>query len=332
MEYCHIFIFAILLDVIAGDPVFFFHPVRLIGYYISFCEEISRKFFLNYLFLAGFITCLSATLISYFFVYWTIYLSHSCSQFLGNIVEIIWIWLGVAAGDLDRAVRKIFYALKSGDIVSARKNLSMIVGRDTQDLDESEISRASIESTAESLVDGVVSPIFYLILGGAPLLWAFKAISTCDSMIGHKDEKYILFGCFSARLDDTVNFIPARLSFFFIFIGSLLMNLFSSSFYPLFCLKAFLRDRLKHASPNSGLPESAFAGALNVRLGGVNYYDGEKHESELIFPEGKIAKVSGIINALKLMWITVLIMVVFFYIILKIFKSPLIFFFSEKMK
>ena len=111
------------------------------------------------------------------------------------------------------------------------------------------------------------------------------------------------------------------------------MNLFSSSFYPLFCLKAFFRDRLKHASPNSGLPESAFAGALNVRLGGVNYYDGEKYQTELIFPEGRKAKADDIMNALKLMWTTVIILVISSYIVFEIFKCPLIFiFFSEKMK
>lgn len=326
MDLPAVFFFAVVLDAVLGDPRVNFHPVRLIGLYISFLERLTRIFFSRFLIFAGFLTCLLTLLTTYFVVYITIRIAADFGELYSYIVQIIWLWLGLSAGDLDKSVRKVIFYLREGDIVLARKALSQIVGRDTGSLDENEISRAAIETTAESFVDGIVSPLFFFLIGGVPLLWGFKALSTCDSMIGHKDERYILFGRVSARLDDFANFAGARLGFIFIFFASLILKLRFSVFHPFFCLKVFLQDRKKHASPNSGHPESAFAGALGVRLGGVNYYEGERYDSPLIFSAGRAPEPGDIESALRLMWTSYMLLFFCLYLLIRIFPEYVPFF------
>lgn len=326
MDSASILFCAVILDAVIGDPPFFFHPVRIIGFFISLLEKISRAFFPRFLLIAGALTCLSLICISYFVVYISISFAESYASFYADALKIIWLWLGISAGDLDKSVRKVLSSLRKANILQARKALSQVVGRDTQNLDESEISRAAVETTAESFVDGILSPLFVFLIGGVPLLWAFKALSTCDSMIGHKDERYILFGRVSARLDDFANFAASRLSIFFIFTAAVLLRIRYKFFHPIDCLKTFLNDRKKHESPNSGHPESAFAGALGLRLGGVNYYDGERHESPAIFSYGRKARREDIDSALRLMWTSYGISIFFFAIFLYLFPEYLPFF------
>ncbi|HPN84160.1 MAG TPA: adenosylcobinamide-phosphate synthase CbiB [Victivallales bacterium] len=311
---------AALLDIIFGDPRFIPHPVRILGAYIKFCENRIRKIFPKHEFISGAITGISTVIIGYGMVFFSIKIAGMIGKYAAQIVEILWIYLAISAGDLDKSVMNVLNALKKGDIKSARKKLSLIVGRDTENLDSPEISRAAVETTAESLVDGIISPLFFLLLGGAPLMWAFKAASTCDSMIGYNDEKYKFFGRFSARFDDLLNFIPARLSIPIIFISSMLLRILFCPIRPINCLKICLRDMRKHASPNAGIPEAAFAGALAVRLGGLNYYSGERHCLPIMGEEGVPASICDISNALKLMWTSSLIFIAALFIFYKISK------------
>jgi len=171
--------------------------------------------------------------------------------------------------DEARAVRRL---LLDSDLAGARRQVARIVGRDTQALDEAEVGRAVIETLAESASDGIVAPMFYLAIGGAPAALAYKAVNTLDSMIGHRDERYEFFGKFAARLDDAVNFIPARLTaLLFVSAAGILRLDWRGAWRVLW------RDGAKHKSPNAGRPEAAMAGALAVQLGGTNYYDGEPH-------------------------------------------------------
>lgn len=195
----------------------------------------------------------------------------------GDVAAVVVIYTTIAAKDLAAHSMAAFRPLVAGDLVAARREVGMIVGRDTHDLDEAGISRAAVESVAESTVDGVTAPLFFAMLAGPVGAMVYRAVNTLDSMFGHKDENYVHFGWASARVDDVANFIPARLT------------------APLMCLAAALlgqrpggawavlwRDARKHASPNSGLTEAAMAGAMGVQLGGVNYYDGEAMEKPTI--------------------------------------------------
>jgi adenosylcobinamide-phosphate synthase len=178
----------------------------------------------------------------------------------------------IAARELIGSAKTVIDSVREKDINAAKKNLGMIVGRDTHDLSEKAILKASMETVAENLSDGVVAPLFYLALGGLPLAMAYKAINTLDSMVGYRNERYLNFGRAAARLDDIVNFIPARITGFLIVISSLIIS--RSLFTLHFSLKTLLRDGRNHLSPNSGVPEAAMAGALGIRMGGPSTYGG----------------------------------------------------------
>jgi adenosylcobinamide-phosphate synthase len=202
------------------------------------------------------------------------------STVLGNVVSVGLAYTTLAGRDLFDHVRAVSRKLIDGNLVGARHAVSLIVGRDTATLSEPEVVRATIESIAESTADGVVAPLVYLAIGGAPLALAYKAINTLDSMIGHRDPRYIDFGWASARLDDLANWIPARLSAGLIVVAAgLATGQWSRTkmSWQILC-----RDGGKHSSPNSGRPEAAMAGALGIQLGGVNFYDGLPHEGAKI--------------------------------------------------
>jgi adenosylcobinamide-phosphate synthase len=192
------------------------------------------------------------------------------SPSLGVATEIVLAWTCLASRSLHDEASAVTAALEAKDISLARQRLARIVGRDTQELSEAEISRAVIETVAESASDGVIAPLFYMALGGVPLAMAYKTINTLDSMIGHADERYFYFGKVAARLDDVVNFFPARLTAMSIATTAAIVE----GANPRSAMDTWLRDGNKHKSPNAGQPESAMAGALQVRLGGSNSYDG----------------------------------------------------------
>ncbi|MCP4451648.1 MAG: cobalamin biosynthesis protein CobD, partial [Planctomycetes bacterium] len=200
---------------------------------------------------------------------WTIGQAQDIHTYVGHAVWILFGYTTLAARDLADHAMQVYRALMGGSLVEARQAVSLIVGRDTATLSEPEVIRATIETVAESSSDGVIAPLLYLALGGPPLALAYKAVNTLDSMIGHRMAPYRHFGWASARLDDLLNWIPARLSGLCIVLAAgIRLGTLNSAW------KAFLRDGRKHLSPNSGWPEAAMAGALQVQVGGLNRYTG----------------------------------------------------------
>jgi adenosylcobinamide-phosphate synthase len=266
---------AYLLDQIAGDPEWFPHPVRLIGSAIARGESALRRR-PNQSSSVELICGAALTFAIVGSTYWltaaTIAAAHRRSRTLGDAIELLLGWTCLAGRNLEQEAQSVTNALSDGELRLARSRLSRIVGRDTADLDSSEICRAVIETVAESASDGVVAPLLYMAIGGVPFSMAYKAINTLDSMIGHADENYFYFGKAAARLDDIANYLPARVTALTLVGASQLIDQSDSTA----AWRTWLRDGAKHKSPNAGQPESAIAGALHVALGGDNTYAGER--------------------------------------------------------
>ncbi len=259
---------AFALDLLLGDPRWLPHPVRGIGWAARGAEWVltgllGRNRFSGMVFTLLLVGGTGAA------IWGLIAWAEKIDRGLALGLQVLFLYTAFAARDLDVQSSRVYRALKQGDLNLARRKLSMIVGRDTERLDEREIVRGAVESVAESTVDGVISPLFYAVLGGAPAALAFKAASTLDSMVGHKNERYLKFGWASARLDDVLNFIPARLARLLYPIASFACGLSAAN-----CWRIAWRDGLKSPSPNAGISEAAVAGALGVRLGGINSYEG----------------------------------------------------------
>jgi adenosylcobinamide-phosphate synthase len=262
---------AFLLDLVIGDPRWLPHPVVLMGKVIARGEMLVRTGRARPDFLAG--MALSLFLITLSFITaWAVvallrllpfWLSFICSAALASTT--------LATRGLLDAIKLVEAPLLAGTIPAARENLSHIVGRETVNLNQDKVLRAGLESLAESTCDGIVAPLFYLFLGGIPLAMAYKAVNTLDSMIGYRNERYFYFGKFAARLDDAVNFIPARLTAFFMVVAAPAARLNAAR-----ALHAVWRDHGNHLSPNAGYPEAALAGAFGIRLGGPSIYFGKE--------------------------------------------------------
>ncbi|MBU0701875.1 adenosylcobinamide-phosphate synthase CbiB [bacterium] len=283
--------FSYIADLIFGDPEWFPHPVRGMGKLISLLDrKLKGKSSWWVERVKGGVLAFLVLGISTSLAYLFLTLASYLHPYLWNLAWVCLGWTTISIKDLRVKAKAILQELEKDSLLTARKNLSKIVGRDTQNLDKKGIITASIESIAESTCDGIVTPLFYLILGGPVLAIAYKAINTLDSMVGYKNENYLHFGWFSARLDDAANFIPARISGFLICVASfILRNGFSLSF------KTMLRDGKKHCSPNSGISEAAMAGALGIRLGGNCFYQGELCEKPFI-GEAKKEVILELIN------------------------------------
>jgi adenosylcobinamide-phosphate synthase len=274
---------AYLLDWIAGDPEWFPHPVRLMGLCTQQGEKTLRRPYQSssYELVAG--GALTLCMVSGFYagtarvIDW----AYRRQRALGIAIEMLLAWTCLASRSLYDEARAVTDALEAEDIPLARQRLARIVGRDTQNLEAEEISRALIETVAESCSDGVIAPMFYMAIGGVPLAMAYKTINTLDSMIGHRDEQYLYFGKVAARLDDAANYLPSRLTAIGIVAAAAGMRDANAAS----ALRTWLRDGMNHKSPNAGQPESAMAGALQVRLGGTNSYRGEIVDSPLIGAE-----------------------------------------------
>jgi len=263
-------VLAFAMDACIGDPVYPFHPVRLMGKFIQHAASV----FLHKDWdkrLTGAFTAFSLIFFSAYPAY--LLLSFLKGSYWGFTIEVLLIYTTLSMRDLYDHSDRVMHALNHGNIEEARRRVGMIVGRDTAEMDEAAITRATIESVSENLVDGVISPLFFACLGGAPLALAFKAVSTLDSMIGYKNDKYRDFGMVGARLDDAANYIPARLSLLMIPLASIITghNAWQS-------FKIGLKDRRKSPSPNSGFSEACMAGALEIRLGGPASYGGKLKE------------------------------------------------------
>ena len=295
MSFGEILCFAVILDAVFGDPQQIIHPVRVIGSVINFWYN--RLFDSSRSFMRGLVLCTVTLSLTGFSVWLMLYVS-GCNV----LVKIYLLYSALAWRDLKDETLPVLQCLMNGDIVGARESLSRVVGRDTERLSENGICCAVIETIAENSVDGVMSVLFFAGLGqvinaeyGACVgVWVFKAVSTLDSMVGY--ESLGRYGTASARLDDAMNFLPARLGGLVIVLAGLLMGKNG--------LRVFLRDRLKHRSPNSGHGESGFAAVLGVRLGGGAEYGGEFEARDYLNGEGREAEMGDIVCAWKVLDVT----------------------------
>ena len=297
---------AYVLDLIFGDPQNVIHPVQVIGKIISTGEKILlRK---KYKFLAGAVLNIFTVSITYTSMY-LISKSVKISVFF-MIIEIYLMYTIFSINSLAREGNRVYRILKEGDIEKARKDLSYLVSRDTEMMDEKMIIRSTMETISENTVDGIVAPMFYMFLGGMPLAMAYKAINTLDSMVGYKNEKYMEFGKFSAKVDDVANFIPARITGILIVLASMILGYdYKNS------LKIFLRDRKNHSSPNSAHSEASVAGALGVQFGGKVSYFGKEIDKPTIGDKTKEFELEDIRKNIRIMYVTSFLSLVIFSLI-----------------
>jgi adenosylcobinamide-phosphate synthase len=272
---------AVVLDIIIGDPRSSYHPVVLIGKLISAWEHLlyRQASFPAVKRMAGALLVLGTVLPVWLLVHLCLYWLHRPELSAGHpqiwfymylAASILFLWSTISIRSLDRAAREILGLLRRGDLAEARRRLGLIVGRDTDRLSPAEIARATVETVAENISDGVIAPLLFYLLGGVPLACAYRAINTLDSMVGYRNERYRDFGMVAARLDDVANWLPARLTMLLLVGSALLLGLDWRQAWML-----SWRDGPKHPSPNSGWPEAAVAGSLGVQLGGLNYYQGQ---------------------------------------------------------
>ena len=289
---------AFIMDLFIGDPPFLPHPVRWMGRAIKRWEPRYRSGSTNLrksgmvftMVLVAATWCLSLILVK---------ATHAVNPWAGGILEIVMIYFCLATRSLHEAARVVGKDLRSHNLPAARRSVAMIVGRETDRLNEEGVSRAAVETVAENLVDGVIAPLFYAVIGGAPLAMAYKMVNTLDSMIGYKNECYRDFGRAAARLDDVANWLPARLTVPLVALAAAFLNGRWQS-----TLTLARRDGQKHTSPNAGLSEAAFAGALAVRLGGPNRYHGTMVSKPWIGAEFDPVRTVDIDRACDLMLLT----------------------------
>lgn len=305
-------IIATILDFIIGDPYWFPHPVIYIGKLIRFLEnkgreKISNKYNLKKY---GLFIVITVCLLTFSIPY-VLLLILKPFPYVYHLVNILILWTTIAAKCLHVEGKKIYYSLEKNDIEDARVKLSYIVGRDTTQLSKNEIIRADVETIAENASDGIIAPLFYAMIGGAPLAMMYKGINTMDSMLGYMNEKYKDIGFFPAKIDDVLNFIPARLTgALMCFVSPIVRGNIINSF------KIMIRDRKNHKSPNCAYPEGACAGALRVQLGGTNVYFGEVMKKPTI--GDKIVELDNIHidDSIKLMYGTEVLFLIVYTILL----------------
>lgn len=292
---------ASVLDVLVGDPHGLPHPVRVIGQCIAWVDHGIRRICRSAVSLQAAGLCLAAGLPIVMFLMTSAILEAAAgvAGWLGSVLSITLASTTLAARDLWDHARAVDDPLQAGELPGARRAVAMMVGRDTDELSESEVARATVETIAESTADGVIAPLLYLAIGGAPLALAYKAINTLDSMIGHRDERYRDFGWASARLDDAANWIPARVAAVLLILGAGVMPHHRPRVSQGW--RVFWRDGGKHPSPNSGRPEAAMAGVLGVRLGGTNFYGGVRQDRPILGMEGREPEPDDIASASKVM-------------------------------
>lgn len=292
------------LDVVLGDPRWLPHPICFIGKLIAWLEIKIRTALRNE-FLAGVLLAVIVMACCYGVPYIILFAAGKASSYFSIALEALLCYTIFAAKSLKTESMKVYYPLVRGDKDEAKRFLSYIVGRDTEKLDETGIIKAAVETVAENTTDGVVAPLLFMVVGGAPLAFLYKGINTMDSMIGYRNEKYIRFGKFAARLDDAANYIPARITAFFMIIASALIGLdYKNAF------KIYLRDRKNHKSPNSAQTESVCAGALNIQLAGNAYYFGEFVQKPTIGDGNRKIEPGDIILANRLMYMTSILTVI----------------------
>lgn len=291
-----------ILDWIFGDPVWLYHPVRIIGKWISFLEKILRKLAGDQegnekkLLIAGGILWILVILVSAAVPMGILYLAEKFSPCAAFVLECFWCYQLLAARSLGKESKKVYKKLIQDDLSGARLAVSMIVGRDTENLTVEGVTKAAVETVAENTNDGVIAPLIYMLIGGPILGFVYKAVNTMDSMLGYKNEKYLYFGRVAAKMDDVAGFIPARISALLMILASCLLGMDGKN-----ALWIWKRDRRKHASPNAAQTEAVCAGALQMQLAGDAWYFGKKHEKDTIGDPIREIEPRDILRSEKLM-------------------------------
>lgn len=304
------FIAGFVLDLLIGDPHFIPHPVRLIGLLISFLDKRlnSEAGYNSSENEANLTKYKRGVLLAFTVIFATFAVSviilvaaYSINLYAGVIVEAVMTWQILATKCLRVESMRVYDALSTDGVDAGRRAVSMIVGRDTSVLDEAGVTRAAVETVAENTSDGVIAPMLYTAIGGPVLGFVYKAVNTMDSMLGYKNDKYMYFGRFAARLDDVVNFIPARISAYLMIIAAFIGG---RQFDGKNAYRIFKRDRFNHASPNSAQTESVCAGALRVQLAGDAVYFGKLVKKKYIGDRLREIEYEDIKRANRLMYIT----------------------------
>lgn len=305
------YLISYVLDLIFGDPYWFPHPVRFIGKLIEILEKVFYK--CKYKKISGGIMAIITIVVTFIISYYIAKIS--------EILEIFFLYTTLATTSLAKEGNRVYGILKNGDLTKAKKELSYLVSRDTQDMDILQIIRGILETISENTVDGVIAPMFFALIGSffyidgvslaLSMAMGYKAINTLDSMVGYKNDRYIDYGMISAKIDDIANFIPARVTGGIIVpIGAFLLRMDYKRAW-----KVFFRDRLNHSSPNSAHSESAFAGALGVQFGGKTSYFGKMYDKQTIGDKTKEFELEDIKRAIKLLYISSVIGLVLFGLI-----------------
>ncbi|MBQ9708965.1 MAG: cobalamin biosynthesis protein CobD [Firmicutes bacterium] len=301
IEYtCIALIAGLLLDFIFGEPGWLYHPVVLIGKLISFFEKRLRAVFpatergerAAGRFLVV-VVCFISTAVPVVLLIF----AFGIHEILGVAVMSYMCFRMVAAKSLRQESMKVYHALSEEGLEAGRSAVSRIVGRDTEALDEKGVIKAAVETVAENFSDGVVAPMFYMVIGGPALMYLYKAINTMDSMVGYKNEEYIHFGRAAAKLDDVANWIPARLAAVMLIFAAGIMRLDAGN-----GIRIWRRDRRNHASPNAAQTESVVAGALGVQLAGNAFYFGQLYEKPAIGDDDREISIEDIDRTGKMMY------------------------------
>lgn len=313
------FIAGFVLDLLIGDPHFIPHPVRLIGSLISFCDkrlncdvrnnrsgektavDVNIEKIKLSKYKRGMLLAFAVIIVVFAVSALILATAYSINLYAGIIVEVVMTWQILATKCLRVESMRVYDALRTDGVDAGRKAVSMIVGRDTSVLDAAGVTRAAVETIAENTSDGVIAPMLYTAIGGPVLGFVYKAVNTMDSMIGYKNDKYMYFGRFAARLDDVVNFIPARISAYMMIVAAFIGG---RQFDGRNAYRIFKRDRFNHASPNSAQTESVCAGALRVRLAGDAVYFGKLVKKKYIGDRLREIEYEDIKRANRLMYIT----------------------------
>lgn len=289
-----------ILDGIFGDPAWLVHPVVIMGKAITALEKFLRKRLPNTPEgerLGGRILAMALPVGTLLITGGVCWLFYRISPILGFAIELLWCAQALAAKGLAQESTNVYRELVKGDLPASRRAVSRIVGRDTAELTSEGVTKAAVETVAENASDGVIAPLFYMMLGGAPLALVYKAINTMDSMVGYKNEKYLNFGRAAAKLDDAANYLPSRIAALLWIASAALTGNDAKSAW-----RIWRRDRRKHASPNSAQTESACAGALNVQLAGPATYFGKYCDKPTIGDAVRAIKPGDILRANKMMY------------------------------
>ena len=325
-----------VLDLLFGDPVWLYHPVRLIGQGISLGEKSLRKLCGETdpasgeekrsgerqdrrLLRAGALLWIIIAALAFLIPFWLLDLAQRIHPVFRFVLETFWCYQILAARSLVKESGKVYDKLIENDLPGARRAVSMIVGRDTENLTEEGVTKAAVETVAENTSDGVTAPLIFLIIGGAPLGFLYKAVNTMDSMLGYRNERYLYFGRAAAKMDDLFNFIPSRITAVLMTAAAFLTGLDGKNAW-----KIYRRDRRKHASPNSAQTEAVCAGALQVRLAGDAVYFGKLYKKDYIGDDIRPIEPEDIKRAGRLMYMTALLTLILFGAVKLAFCLPFI--------